>query len=428
MYSAAKLSSSTFRRFCTAASRRIHDEGDWCYSSEWWGSDHPGRSVFRSNSDKGNGVVSVLTYPASTPDRVYWEDTERWLNQRLAETQPSLQHTQEEFRIRGYEWRVLRFNEDTRQSIAKVMAASRKSENHDSVYLMQLPHCLATPYLKSMVSAGLPTLASCGFDVASVASAKKTMRILCVGHGGGSLPLFLASSIRGAIVDVVEIDPVVISASVEAMGFPAFSVVTSSGEQGPSKPNATDEVMWKGVHERIFLYESDAEKFMCENENIYDLVFMDAYDGNDIFSRKLWDPKFPFLNDLSNHLHPEHGTVVVNLHSDCELLGNEPVSHYHEQPLPVGKYVTSVGQAYKNALFENTSGKYRGALAFTVSVPWTCNTSLVVCRGRGVGKEYIYNRDLVMNTLVSKSLEVDRVLNLPFSCLKYILRGLLFLE
>lgn len=48
-----------------------------------------------------------------------------------------------------------------------------------------------------MVSTGLATIASCNYDLTNVIKGKKTMNILCIGHGGGSLPLFLASKIQG---------------------------------------------------------------------------------------------------------------------------------------------------------------------------------------------------------------------------------------
>lgn len=48
------------------------------------------------------------------------------------------------FRILGYQWRTLRFNDNTRQSTAKVMAAYRLSDP-GFVYIMQQPHCLAVP-------------------------------------------------------------------------------------------------------------------------------------------------------------------------------------------------------------------------------------------------------------------------------------------
>lgn len=48
-----------------------------------------------------------------------------------------------------------------------------------------------------MLSAGLATIASCSYDLKKVVHGKETMNILCIGHGGGSLPLFLASEIKG---------------------------------------------------------------------------------------------------------------------------------------------------------------------------------------------------------------------------------------
>lgn len=54
--------------------------------------------------------------------------------------------------------------------------------------------------LRSMVSVGLATIASCNFDIVSALQGKKPMHILCIGHGGGSLPLFLASKIQGEIL------------------------------------------------------------------------------------------------------------------------------------------------------------------------------------------------------------------------------------
>ncbi|KAG2721965.1 hypothetical protein I3760_02G106900 [Carya illinoinensis] len=413
------------RGFSSAVRQRIEDEGDWSYSSEWWRADSDGHTVFRSISDKGNGLVSVVAYPSSQPNDVHWPEMERWLQRRQLEVLPVCER-EGRFRILGYQWRALRFNDDTRQSTVKVMAAYRESEP-GSVCLMQQPHCLAVPYLKSMLSAGLATIASCSYDIIEKAvHGKKTMNILCIGHGGGSLPLFLASKIKGALIHVVEIDPLVISASIKAMGFPAFSVMTQSGQRVFSKPNAIDEVLWKGIHEKLYLYESDAENFVLDNNNLYDMIFIDAYDGDDIFPRKLWDPNSPFLKALSTQLHPEHGTVVVNLHSDSELLNPDgSVPSVLEQILPMGKYVSRIARAYKDVLVGN--GKEGSGLGFTVSVPWVCNTSLVVCRGLQKSGGHL-NRDFFMNTIMSKSLEVENLLDLPFSCLQYIKRGLMLVD
>ncbi|XP_059632303.1 uncharacterized protein LOC132274947 [Cornus florida] len=411
------------RRFCTETRRHIEDEGDWFYSSEWWDNHSNGLTVLRSPSDKGNGIVSVLAYPASRPNEVYWPGTEKWLQQRYAEIHPGFEHD-ERFRILGYQWRTLRFNDETRQSTVKIMAAYRESDP-ESVCFMQQAHCLAVPYVKSMVSAGLASIASsCNYDFKNVVRGTKIMNVLCIGHGGGTLPLFLASKIQGAVVHIVEIDPLVISASIKAMGFPSFSVMAPSGERQLSKPNSMDEVLWKGIHERLYLYESDAEKFILDTKNVYDMVFIDAYDGEDIFPHKLWDPDSPFLRALGDRLHPDHGTVIVNLHADAE---GDP--SFSGQILPMGKYVSRVCSAYKDVLIgkESSCDQEDSGLAFTVSVPWVCNTSLVVCRGFGTSGGNVH-RDLVLNTLISKSQEVENLLNLPFSCLQYIMRGFILVD
>lgn len=416
------ISKLNIRRFSTAIRCRIEDEGDWAYSSEWWGTESDGHSIFRSTSEKGNGVVSVLAYPSSRPSEASWPETERWLEQRYAEVRPGYEQ-RERFRILGYQWRALRFNEDTRQSAVKVMAAYKESEP-SSICLMQQPHCLAVPYLKSMVSVGLVTLACCNYDLHTAVHGKRQMHILCIGHGGGSLPLFLASKIRGAIVHIVEIDPLVISASIQAMGFPAFSLVTSSGSHALSKPDIIDDVVWKGIHERLYLHESDAEKFVLEKNNVYDIVFIDAYDGDDIFPHKLWDPHSPFLKALSERLHPKHGTVVVNLHSDSDVTDPDGTISYFYQQIPLmGKHVSKVGYAYREVLVGNKNN----GLGFVVSVPWVCNSSLVVCKGFGLRGRHC-NREMVLNSLISKCIEVDHVLNFPFSCLDYIKRGFTLID
>ncbi|KAI4371919.1 hypothetical protein MLD38_010214 [Melastoma candidum] len=287
------------------ATRHVDDEGDWSYSSEWWGTGSPGdgHTLFRSVSDMGNGIVSVVAYPCSTPRQVCWPLMENWLKQRYMNIKPPGYNEDERFRILGYQWRVLRFNDNTRQSAVKLLAAYRESDPF-AVSCMQQANCLAVPYLKSMVSAGLITLASCKFDLQSVVHGKKAMNVLCIGHGGGSLPLFLATKFLGAHVDIVEIDPLVISASTKAMGFPAFSMVSPRGDRVNPEPGILDQVMWKGVHERLQLFECDAEAFV-----------------------------------QNNRLHPEHGTVVVNLHSDSDVIGMQESSRI-EPILPMGKYVS----------------------------------------------------------------------------------------
>lgn len=64
--------------------------------------------------------------------------------QRYMNIKPPGDNDDERFRILGYQWRVLRFNDDTRQSAVKILAAYRESDPY-SVCFMQQAHCLAVP-------------------------------------------------------------------------------------------------------------------------------------------------------------------------------------------------------------------------------------------------------------------------------------------
>ncbi|CAM8927106.1 unnamed protein product [Rhodiola kirilowii] len=423
------------RRFHSNARRKIEDEGDWRFAKEWWGlrGQPEGHTVFRSRSSQGNGIVSVVSHPSSTPVAREWPRTEKWLQERYA----AVNGVKEQFMILGYEWRSLKFNDDTRQSTVKVMSACSESYP-DYPFLMQLPHCLATPFrssvifadLKSMVSTGLATISCSIFDLASAVHGDTPMRILCIGHGGGSLPLFLANKIKGAVVDSVEIDPVVLAASTTAMGFPSFPL--TPGKHCRNSPPLIEKAIWKDIHGRLFLHGSDAEDFILKTTNIYDMVFIDAYNGEDIFPSKLWDPQLPFLTALNERLHPSHGTVVVNVTSDFDIRNPDgSLPSVLEQMLPMGKYISSVCQSYKNALVgcgdrSNPVAKV-SSVVFNVAVPHLCNSSLVVARGFQMGGPII-TRDSVLNTLASKCDALESLLNLPFSSLQYLITGFALID
>lgn len=70
--------------------------------------------------------------------------------------------------------------------------------------------------------ASLVGLASQGSSLRAALShdPSQPCRVLCIGLGGGTLPLFLVHHFPGMQVDVVEIDPVVINAAQQAMGYP----------------------------------------------------------------------------------------------------------------------------------------------------------------------------------------------------------------
>ena len=227
----------------------------------------------------------------------------------------------------------------------------------------------------------------------------------------------------GASIHIVEIDPVVVSASVEAMGFPMSPVKGLSSES--MLPADADDLLWGGIHDRIFLHIADAEDFIASDSNQYDLVFIDAYDGDDVFPRKLWDADGAFMKDLERRVHPVHGTVVVNLHSDSELPGVAQGHAQFQSVLPMGPHVSRVCGAYKQ-LF---------GMAFTAAVPWLCNITLVACRGEAVtsggaagARLGLSRRDFVLGKLLSKCDVVERALGLPFSCLQYVKNGFALVE
>nr|GFA94872.1 S-adenosyl-L-methionine-dependent methyltransferases superfamily protein [Tanacetum cinerariifolium] len=100
---------------------------------------------------------------------------------------------------------------------------------------------------------------------------------ICVGVVGG-VPESLSD---------LETDPVVISTSTQAMGFLSYSIMKQLGHLLHPKLTIFDQILWKGVQERLHLYESDAEQFITDKIDIYDMVFVDAYDGDDVFPHKL---------------------------------------------------------------------------------------------------------------------------------------------
>lgn len=83
------------------------DPGDWTYSPQWWGTQgggwgyDQGEQVCRLESSEGNGVMTVTAHPAAlrvdVQERIYRDFG-----------------VSEDDRL---EWRVLRFNDCTRQSV-----------------------------------------------------------------------------------------------------------------------------------------------------------------------------------------------------------------------------------------------------------------------------------------------------------------------
>ncbi|BBN10926.1 hypothetical protein MPTK1_5g07620 [Marchantia polymorpha subsp. ruderalis] len=442
-----------------AKRRRDDDPGDWKYSPEWWGTQgggwgrNDGDIVFEMPTFLGNGVVSVTAHPASQPTA---SNEHPFLNQGTSGGSNGTAVFDSSLKILGYEWRVLRFNSITRQSVAKVMAVGT-GEDAQKVVFLQQPNCIAFEYVKSLISAGLAAVSFAGLDVELVATGLQKMRILCIGLGGGTLPLFLAHYLPGATVDAVEIDSAVISAAVNTMGFPPCHVLSKHGVAASPSTYSQErskhaEALWGSLLRRISIYESDGEDFVWEEskkaKGQYDLVFVDAYDGEDVVPFKFWDRNGYFLSSLGSILSSDHGTVVVNLHTDSappsmvERLSGKFGPGY-DPALPQGKRVQEAAVAYRDVLlrgsdswrFQNDHGggetSSTQGLAFTASVSLQGNISLVVSRvaamvqqkcmelsgDKGIGEE------LFVEALVKEAKNLQRSLCVPFDMAKRISRG-----
>ena len=125
-------------------------------------------------------------------------------------------------------------------------------------------------------------------------------------------------------MDVIEIDKTVISAATGFMGFPKYAFKgrerddnASMGENifggsnicGLFWGNMPDKI--NGIEADGVSYINDLQNSILSSPNYYDIVFIDAFDGNDQVPSCFWSEDGSFLSDLYNLLHPSHGTVVV---------------------------------------------------------------------------------------------------------------------
>ena len=167
-------------------------------------------------------------------------------------------------------WRVLRFGADTRQSVALVEGEAAR------------PDVLAMEYTKAMAAQVL------GFT--RLLAADRPPRILCLGGGAGSLPLFLAAFLPQAHVDVVEIDPVVVEAA-RHCGFDAAAAALGN----------------------LRVHVAAAQDFLAaETREAYDVVVVDCFTGDDGVPPALLEQ--PFLGHLRAHLRAEGSAVLMNTH------------------------------------------------------------------------------------------------------------------
>lgn len=385
-----KPHSAQHDRVRALAAAEEQDPGHWKYSPEWWGTQaggwghDSGTTVFAQTSHCGNGEVTVTAHIAS----------------QLSGLDSAEQQ----------QWRVLRFN-DTRQSVSRVAV------QHNSHTLHATADCLAFEYLKTMASAGaavigltgkldaclsgLPSLATRStatlrfqsnpleqrpdkgtgvsqglgaFDICHHTSC----RALCIGLGGGSLPNFLSHHFPGLVVDAIELDPTVVTAATQCMGLPY-----SRSNLRLHTADAADYVLNLAyqVHKGL--------------ADPLDIVFIDAFDGNDDVPDCFCDPDSEVLEALATALHPMHGSLIMNLHGGglpmpsalwalfsgwLPFSSKQESSGYHHST-DKGQAVLQIAATLRDKLLASPHDRQRvNDGAFTLSVARQSNIAVVITR------------------------------------------------
>ena len=338
------------------------DPADWERSPEWYGSQgggwgrSAGTTVYTAASPAGNGTVTVTAHPAS-----------------VAPLGPPTSTA---------EWRVLRFGESTRQSVALVDFGGRGAPTTASTAappVVARPAALAFEYVKSVVACcaaalgGMPPplLASAVRAGASGAN-PPTLSILVIGVGGGSVPLALAALFPGAAVAGVDLCPAVLGAA-GAMGLAAAADAT---------PNLA-----------VSLGDGVAALQAAPPGSV-DLLVVDAFDGADAVPASLAAAGRAGLAAAAAALHPSHGALVINLHAGPKpgpgdwfgRLGNSASAPptFVVRPDGTGPGAAALGtaRAWADALLAEPGG--RGA-AWLVGVRRQANVVAVVTRAGGSG-------------------------------------------
>ena len=204
----------------------------------------------------------------------------------------------------GRVWRVLRFGADTRQSVALCTPSGDE--------VVAQPEVLAQKYLKAIAG---QTLGLVGCD--------EPRRVLCLGGGGGSLPLFLAKFLppRSA-VDVVEIDAVVVKAA-RHCGFDAATAKLGSA---------------------VRVHVAAAQDFLGSAVEVYDAVIIDCFDAEDNVPEAL----LRSLPLLRSRLRPDGGAVLMNTHG-----GQLP-------PLRVDEALAAASRRLRGLGEDAATRRYRG--------------------------------------------------------------------
>ncbi len=328
------------------------DPADWERSPEWYGTQGggwgrgAGAVVYAAASPVGNARVTVTVHPASVEA----------LPGAPAGAPPP-------------EWRVMRFGEATRQSVALVDALPG-----DPSARAARPGALAFEYVKTVVACCLASFPA-GLVDAAVGGAgvggPRPPSILCIGVGGGAVPLALASLFPGAAVAGVDLCPAVLGGA-GAMGLTAAA--------GVACPNLA-----------LSLGDGVAALEGADPGSV-DLLVVDAFDGDDAVPAALASPGGAGLVAAAAALHPAHGVLVINLHAGpkpgpVEWLGRltasgprPPTFVVREDGTGPGAVALATASAWADAVLGGSGG---GGCAAMVGVRRQANAVAVVARGGG---------------------------------------------
>jgi hypothetical protein len=278
--------------------------------------------VIFSRPSEHNGTVQVTAHPATatnSSDTVSHQTT-------VCEGYTAIQHREYQ---QQQEWRVLRFNGATRESVARVAISSSTG-----ALLYACPETLAQEYLKTMASLFAAIVGIVGSeskskpepihaDGAEEESVDDRLhgcdhagvaRVLCIGLGGGSLPLFLAHHYPEIQFDAVEIDPVVVAAAQQAMGLGGQGLPSNvriiTSDAFPYLAAFIEDT--SAVHAKETADSRNPAVSTPLSNHFYDVICMDAFNGSNTVPKSLRGSKF--ANLVGSALHPVHGTLVANLH------------------------------------------------------------------------------------------------------------------
>jgi spermidine synthase len=128
----------------------------------------------------------------------------------------------------------------------------------------------------------LPLLYTRAFSIAAIYP-PQIKRVLVLGLGGGSIPIYLHRFLPEATIDVVEIDPGIIAAAKKYFGLRETN--------------------------RLHLFESDGRVFLNRHREPYDIIMVDVFSGSYIPFHMMTKE---FYQLVRNRLNP-HGVAALNI-------------------------------------------------------------------------------------------------------------------